>query len=260
VKRTVSSAAGLFLSLVLLSLVFYAVDSLGWLLAFRGGVEAILVPVEKIVYSSSRIAVSPLEFVRFARTGTARIADLERQVAQLSVDAARIFELEKENEAMRKLLGASLPPQWKYIPAAVVSKGEKLALGVGEMQGIKVGETVVWQDILLGTVVSVSNRQSSVRLLLDPESRIPAYVPRSGADGLVIGRFNSQIILTQVLQAGDLKQDDLLLTSGGSDLPRGLIIGKIGKIISDETDVYKEALVEPIVDLGSLDTVFVVRE
>jgi len=260
VKREVSSSLGFFLVLVLISICLFVIDSLGWVRAIRRGIENVLVPVEKAVYSASRLVGVPLEMVRFSRSGMARITDLERQLAQLSVDTVRVYELEKENEAMRKLLGVSLPPQWSYVPAAVIGKGEKLALGVGEIHGLRGGEAVVWQDIFLGTVASVSKRQSVVRLLVDPESRVSTFVPRSGIDGLLVGRFGSQMVFSQVLQAGDLREGDLVATLGESGIPRGLLVGKVGKILSDETDVYKEALVEPIVDIGKLDTVFVLKE
>jgi len=259
VRKGFSSSLILFLSLVFASILLFLVDRSGWIREVRGGFERLLLPVEGAVYRTSQGLVTPLRLLRFARSGTARIADLERQVSELAVDAVRVWDLERENEAMRKLLGSPLPPQWIYVPAPIVGRGDELALGVGEVAGIAGGEAVVWQDMLFGTVATVSKRQSSVRLLTDPESRIPVFVPRSRVDGLVEGRFGSQVVLTQVLQSGDLIEDDLVVTSGESGIPRGLVVGKVGAVISDETDVYKELLVEPIVDIGLIDTVFVIK-
>jgi rod shape-determining protein MreC len=258
-KVEVSLAVRMFVLWLGLSLALFGLDLLGIFGGVRGMVEAVLVPVEQTVYGVSRALRSPIQTVRFWRTGVARIADLERQVAELTVDSARLASLEEENTAMRKLLDAPLPAKWSFIPASVVGRGEEISIGVGVREGVSTEDVVVWGDVILGIVSEVSQRQSKMRLLNDPESKIPVYLPSSGADGLLQGKFGSQMMLTQVLQSVKLYEDESVVTSGAFGPPRGLVVGRLSEVVSDETDVYQEALIEPIVDVSSLQTVFVVK-
>src|SRR3989344_3212619 len=98
-----------FLILAALSLLLVFADRTKVITVLRRSVESILVPVERAVFDASPAVRSPVDALRSWRSGTARIADLEGQVTQLTVDSAKLSSLEDENEAMRRLLGAPLP-------------------------------------------------------------------------------------------------------------------------------------------------------
>lgn len=246
--------------LVLASVILIVVDRLGWVGWVRGGIETALIPVEKSVYQVSLLFRSPIQTLRFWRTGAVRIADLERQVAELTVDATKIVALEEENEAMRRLLGAPLSPQWRFIPAPIIGREDRLLLGVGSKDGAQIGDSVVWDEVLVGMITEVTPRKSSVTLLNDSTSKIPVYIPLSGADGLLVGSFGSQMAMSEVLQSASITRGETVVTSGSFGPARGLIVGKTSEILSDETDVYQVILVEPILDLSQLQTLFVVKE
>ncbi len=259
-RFTVSAPVKMFVVWVGISAALMLVDGLGWLGFLRSGVERVLVPIEQVFYSASSAVRAPVESVRFWYIGSQRVADLERQVATLSVDAARVLQLEEENEAMRVMLGAPLPASWKFIPAPVIGTGEMFSIGAGEEQGVLVGDAVVWEETLLGVVTNVSGRKSSVRLLTDPETNISVYAPRTGAEGVVVGKFGSQAMVSQILQKKELEKGDVFLTSGAIGAPRGLVVGKVSEVISGESDLYKEAVLELPLDTGNLLTVFVAKE
>lgn len=256
----ISSELRVFLVWAGISVALLGLDRLGLFGGVRNLTEGALIPVEQGVFRFSTLLRSPFEMLRFWRTGTARIADLERQVAELTVDAAKLAALKEENAAMRRLLDAPLPAQWSFLPAPIVGRGEEMSIGIGVRDGVEVGDEVISEEVLIGTVSQASQRQSSVRLLKDPASKVPVYLPASGADGLLEGRFGSQMVLTQVLQSAEIKQDEMVVSSGAFGAARGLVVGKVAKIISEENDVYKEALVEPLFDINWLQTVFVVKK
>lgn len=255
-----SAPARTFVVFATISLLLIGTDRIGLLSGVRSIFDSVLVPVERGAYQVSLAIRKPFEILRFWRTGVSRIADLERQVAELNVEVARVKQLEEENWAMRKLLDAPLSPSWSFVPAAVLGKQEHLSIGIGSDKGIEVGEAVIFEKVLLGVVFEVSSKRSRVRLLTNPESKISVYDSQTSADGLLVGEFGSQMIITQVLQKQDLRKDDLLITSGDIGAPRGLVVGKIEEVISDETDIHKRAIVKPFIDVSSLNTVFVVKE
>ncbi|OGY16279.1 MAG: hypothetical protein A2785_01670 [Candidatus Chisholmbacteria bacterium RIFCSPHIGHO2_01_FULL_49_18] len=248
-----------FLILAALSLLLVFADRTKVITVLRRSVESILVPVERAVFDASPAVRSPVDALRYWRSGTARIADLERQVTQLTVDSAKLSSLEEENQAMRRLLGAPLPRQWKFIPAPIIGRGDEISLGVGAVDGVEEGDAVIWEEVLLGTVAHVSQRQSLMLSVSDSRSSIPVYLPDSGADGLLQGRFSSQMLLTQVLQSANLPLGTVVVTSGTFGPPRGLVVGKVSEILSDETAIFQEAVVEPTLSLDSVSTVFVTK-
>lgn len=260
-KRTeIASSLKIFIIWIALSFLLMGVDSLGWIGFLRGGIERLVIPVERRLVSVSSTLKMPLDAIRFLRTGRQRISDLERQVAELTVDATKVVVFEEENSALRKLIGAEFPDDWSFIPASVLSRGDTFSISAGRKQGVTIGDSVVWEDIILGTVVDVSENMSSLRRLSDAESRIPVYVPSTGARGLLEGRFDSQIVMSQILQEEEVKEGDTVVTSGDSQVLRGFVVGKVKKVEVEESDVYKEAFVEPVVNVGRLNTVFVVKE
>lgn len=245
---------------LILSAALLGLDGLGLFGFLRRGVERVLIPVERSIYGVSEVLSTPFSALRYYRNGAVRVADLERQVAELTVDSVRVKELEKENEAMRVLLGVPLPKEWTFVPANFISRGDQFSIAAGEVAGVKEGEAVIHGDILVGTVAKVSSYQSIIRPLAHPETRIAVHLPRTGAKGVVTGKFGSQIILTQVLQEEEVSKEDLVVTTGEFGSPKGLVVGKVSEIISKETDVHKEALVVPLTDNKFLDVVFVIKE
>lgn len=259
-RLVISEPLAKFFIWVAISIFLIGLDSVGWLGAVRGLVEGVLVPVEQTGFRASQSLLTPIETLRFWRSGAARIADLERQVAELSVDATKLLALEEENEAMRRLLGAQLPAKWRFIPAPLLGRGDEVTIGVGKRDGVSKGDAVVREEVLIATVKKASERQSSLMLLTDANSKISVYVPRTGTDGILVGRFGSQMVMTQILQSEKTEEGDTVVSDGKFGAPRGLVVGKVGAILSDETDVYKEVLVEPILNFALLYTVFVVKE
>lgn len=258
-RSSVFSQARIFIFYSVISGLLLLGDSRGWLRFVHGGAERVIIPLQRATNSLSLVIGTPFQVVRFWYRGSQRIEDLERQVAKLSVDAAKVFELENENEAMRLLLGASLPSKWRYIPAAVVGVGEQFSIGVGEVEGIVVGDAVVWEDVLVGIVSEVSAHQSKVKRLDDADTLISVYVASSGTRGVVVGEFGSRVLLKEVLQDEQLQAEDILVTSGEIGAPRGFAVGKVVSVESKESDVYKLAVVETLVDSNKLREAFVVK-
>jgi cell shape-determining protein MreC len=245
----------LFVAFVLLG-----ADSYGLLRFFRSGLELIIIPIEKISYEFGKTLNYPIKVFTYWRSGTERIADLERQVAELMVDSARTNQLEEENLAMRDQLGANLPRSIKLIPAAILGKGDLVSISAGSNLGLASGDLVISKDILLGTIDEVSARKSTVRLLTDPKSKISIYSPRYGTEGIASGRFGSQLIASQVLQQERLVVEDNFLTSGSIGAPRGLLVGRIEKVTSNTNDVFQEAVLRQPLDISTLVTVFVLKQ
>lgn len=216
-------------------------------------------PEQYLLYSLKQGAQSTFSFLVFWRSGEARIKNLEWRVMELSAVKNRAEALEKENAELRKQLGTTSLKGHRQLPAVVLGLSRYLEIGVGTDQGVAVGQTVVYGDNLVGRVVRLSAFVSFVQLPRDPESKIAVRV--GGVRGLVKGEFNTEMNISQVAQNEELKTGDLVFTSGeGATYLPGMVVGKLGGIQTDQTGLFKQAEVTPLVDYSTLTTVFVVSE
>lgn len=118
---------------------------------------------------------------------------------------------------------------------------------------------------LVGRVETVDRRTCQVVLItsLSSESRISALVQSPShrpAAGLLRGTGGE--LLSLELSQTDLGADagDLVVTSGFSDqIPRGLVIGRIRQIKNDAEFGRRTALVEPMVKIGEIHEVLVIK-
>jgi cell shape-determining protein MreC len=65
--------------------------------------------------------------------------------------------------------------------------------------------------------------------------------------------------LSYVPQAQELKKDDILVSSNlDSLIPAGLVVGRVEEIKFSAEELFKTAVVSPLVDFNTLSTVAIV--
>jgi rod shape-determining protein MreC len=243
-----------YLVLLGLSGVLWWADGRGWLDWLKRPAAVVAQPIQRRLYRLSRgKQVEPKPA-------------LTKETTEKTVLEAEIWRLKEENEQLRQLLGAPLPPDWQFIPANILQLGEDfLLVDMGEDGGVAKGDQVlvltategVKNGVLLGRIEVVGPRQARVRLLNQAESRVKVQSSQ-GALGVVKGE-DGQLRLTEVLQQDSLERGDLLLTKGGDGWKPGLAVGRVGAVEKVETAVYQQAEVEPVVAIEELTQVFVVK-
>ena len=140
---------------------------------------------------------------------------------------------------------------------------QRFTLNRGTMHGVEVNMPVVVTAGLVGSVTEVGLNWCTVTTILENESSVGAYVPRSGAVGIVSGDYEKMqdglCKFTYVEADADVQVGDPVYTGGtGSMYPSELLIGEICEI---EVDEYSRALiasVKPSVDLKELDWVVII--
>lgn len=247
----------LFISLIFLSLIFLGLDKLQYLSWLKRPIEGLTNPIKKEVYDL-RSKIYDLRSDKPDPIILQQKADhLERENADLLV---KLNELEKENNSMRKLLGAPLPANWKFIPAKVLSiKEGVMTINKGFDDGVKENQTVLVDNIIIGRIIKVNPKLSRLMLPTHKESNIKVKVNGIEAKG-VVKASAGQLVLDEVLQESKLTKGQIVVTTGEEEIyPANLIIGKIEEIEKNETAVYQKAIINPLVDYNSLEAVFVVK-
>lgn len=252
----------IFLLLLFLSGILLFLDQKGWIGSVRGVVERPILAIEKKFYDFKLSTTQVFQPLSYWRSGEKELMRLQGQIRQLALESGQLSACLEENEEMRRLLGAPLPPQWKFLPAKVVGVSEKMRIDKGEKDGIEEGMMVVSENILVGKVVSVEERSALVQLPTDINSKIPVVVKKPGAAGvqargLLLPQSEGKLIVDRILQSEDVRVGDLVLTAGEDWLP-DLLIGQIEEVLGREAEIYKKARLFPLIDYQSLRLVFII--
>jgi rod shape-determining protein MreC len=128
----------------------------------------------------------------------------------------------------------------------------------GRVHGVRSGMPVISEDGLVGLVTSASRYSARSMLLLDRQSAVDGTVQRSRARGIVRGRGVDDLEFEFVVRGGDVRVDDVIVTSGlGGVFPKGLRIGRVTKVSDPGARLIQHATIDPAVDFGRLEQVFV---
>ncbi|MBR4032529.1 MAG: rod shape-determining protein MreC [Clostridia bacterium] len=195
------------------------------------------------------------------------IDEIERLEGELADSQA----IKEENERLREYIEFKKTyPNLALTEALIISSESEnhstiFTLNKGREDGINVGMPVVISKGVVGSVCEIGSTWCKVRVITEASSSIGAYVSRSGEIGLIEGDISlkntGECILNYLPADADIEIGDLIYTSGlGSVYPRGLLIGEVTDIKTDEYLRAKIARVRCAVNFDSLTYVMIVTD
>lgn len=219
-------------------------DYFGFLKPFKSFFESkLVIPV--------RISLKPVIETQTCPESQAEILSLKTQIASLK----------EEIISTRRLLGAPLPSDWRFLPVKVIGGSEdEIIIDKGEVDGIKKDFAAISAGIYLGKVEKVSPKISKIRLPAGQDSKEVAKIVNKESlslvgKGLLLGKGGGKMELREILAEEEVDQDDLVVvTVEGFDLP----VGKISSVNYKKGDVFKTALVEQEIKARNLQTIFLI--
>lgn len=187
-----------------------------------------------------------------------KVSDLQSQLAEAQVDV-------RDNQVLRSSLGfvknnkLDLQP-CEVISANVLNLTDTLVIDCGSEQGVEEGRAVMVEGHVVGKIIYAGKSTSTVLLATSSNFVLDARVSKSGQAAVVEGSFNSGILLDQLPQSSSLEKGWLIVTAGiNSAVPKDLLIGEVGEIISVPNDLFKKASLITPVDFNNLEFVYVVK-
>jgi rod shape-determining protein MreC len=264
--RTRWLTIGLVGALLLLGL---ALGQLGYLQPVRNATRALLAPFQAGLTNLGTDASDLLRSARDLRDLRQNNAQLQAEVNRLSVENARLTEVEHENESLRQLLNFKRNNPWYDYKAATVV-GHKIGqdtsnllfsifIDVGARDGVAVDMPVVTDRGLVGRVVAVGPNVAEVLPLIDPASAVNARVSNSRVTGVVRGNIDGGLVMERIPQGETVSPGDIVLTSGlGGNFPDKLVIGQVTEVFQRDLDMFQSARIRSTVDFGKLEMVLVI--
>ena len=194
---------------------------------------------------------------------------LEQENRELKERLEEAELAEMENERLRDYLGMK-----NQYPTFVMEEGMVIShsagnymtgftLNRGTLHGIEVNMPVAVPEGIVGYVTDVGLNWCMVSTIIETASAVGAYIPRSGATGIVNGdaalRHEGVCKITYLDPNADIAVGDKVLSSGnGSVYPAELLIGEVIAVEVDEYSRTLVATVKPAVDFSDLQYMMII--
>jgi rod shape-determining protein MreC len=179
------------------------------------------------------------------------------------------LQKELENAQMKAMLAmqrdTTFPAGVQLVTARVVARSttawySTVTINVGSGRGVEVYDPVINGAGLVGRVTKVDANAAQVTLITDQQSYVDAMVQPGGAQGIISGSVTGDVTLQYVDKNERVEVGQYVVTSGrqGSVFVRGIPIGQIESVGSQEVELYQSISLRPFVDFRKLDLVQVV--
>ena len=188
---------------------------------------------------------------------------LKRQVLQLERENRSLEEIRQENIRLRRLLSMKGNIEYKTIEARVIARNPEfllsnvLYINRGANDGLKIDFPVLSGDGIIGRTVFVSEKQSQVQLITNPDASIGAMVGDDRTPGVLSGTGKSLLELKYISNTKQIAEGEIVRSSGLDEIfPKGFLLGKIVDVQKNKEGFYNIE-VQPAADLYHIEEVSV---
>lgn len=243
-----------FFLFILLALAVFGISFTPVGKAITGTFEQLLLPVQKSLFAT----------IGYGSRAATPEEKLREENIKLQTALAKQDDLIKEINALRDQFKTTEPSPKQLLPAQVVGgANDEFILDKGSADGIKAGNILISKDNLVGTVTKVSVHRSIGQLITKNNATFTAKTAKTSALGIIQGKGEERLLFANVVLADKLEKNDIVMTKGDEDetgkgFPPDLIVGKIVAVNKKPSNLFQSAVVEPLIDFGKLETVFVI--
>lgn len=182
---------------------------------------------------------------------------------------ADVNDLEIENNELRKIIDKKESLRaFNPIQATVIARNpdqweEKIIIDRGEIHGVEVNMAVMTSQGLIGKVILTTPYTSTIELLStqNPNYRVSAVISnKEEVFGLIEGydEKRKELILKRIDSEFEVKKGQKVTTSGlGGIFPKGILIGEVTEVTTDDYGLTKLAYVKPAANFSILDHVII---
>ncbi len=256
---------------VLLAVVLAVISSLTGISIPDMAVKGILTPIRAGASMLTDKAQQMYNYMFEFESLEAENAELKERLAQLEEDARKAESVARENARLRQMMGLKESnPSWVLVDAYIISRSSQqwsstFTVNQGALSGVEKGMCAVTANgEVVGLVSEVGANYAVIKTVLDSSLEVSATISSSGYNGMVQGGYSTGqdglLRMDYLPSSAVIRNNDQVVTSGSTVYPRNLVIGNVVDAGFDDTGVAKYALLEPAVNVGSLEQVFILTE
>jgi rod shape-determining protein MreC len=221
-------------------------------------------PIQYIVKTPSSFLSSYIKEEETINQLRLKIDKLAKDNKVLKMNLQRITSLENEVSRLRSIKSV-MTEKIKNIKISkithrdVIPNKESLQMNIGSKDFIKIGQTVMGTNGLVGQVVEVSMYSSKVLLITDINSNVPAINTRTGKQLIIKGRSQDDFLEISFLKNNtDIRSGDLIVTSGQAGrFIASLNVGRVIEIIRNEGERFATVIIEPSEYINDINEVII---
>jgi rod shape-determining protein MreC len=183
--------------------------------------------------------------------------DLRNQLHQVD-------DLRRENEELRRLNGLAARGGYKTVTCRVVAIGPDnfewtATVDCGSRDGVRVDQTVLNGDGLVGKVLAVAPFSAQVLLAIDPEFTVIGRLAAHGTTGPVTGQGLDPMEMQLLAPTAVVSKGEAIVSNGvQGGIVWGVPIGVVTKVSTERSVLTRTVTVRPFVKFTALDAVGVV--
>ena len=231
----------------------------------------VVVPFQKGINSIGRWFVSLSDGFKNSEELSAKIDELEDQIAALEEENTMLAQDRQELERLRAFYDPDVSySQYEKTAANVISKDpgnwfSSFVIDKGSNDGIQVDMNVIASGGLVGLVTEVGSDWAVVRSIMDDSSSVSAMTVTTEDTCIVSGDLTlideGRLYFDQMNTSDNVVAGEKVVTSHISDkyLP-GILIGSIYEINEDSNHLTKNGYILPAVDFSSIHEVLVITQ
>jgi rod shape-determining protein MreC len=232
----------------------------------RAVVATLLHPVERVLRTPIDAISSANEYVGGLGSAIEGEQKARRELANQSARAAKVEQLEKENERLRALLHLREALKVNAQAAEVLYDAadpysRKVIIDRGGRQGVVLAAPVINEAGVLGQVTRVYPYSAEVTLLTDKEAAIPVLNMRTQARSAAFGNPNGAGLELRFMAGNaDVQVGDVLATSGVDGVyPAGVPVATVTNIDRKVDAGFARIALSPLAQPDSVRHVLVLE-
>lgn len=197
-----------------------------------------------------------------------KIETLQEENDRLQNMENEIAKLEDENRTLRELLELKeYFENYEMVAANVIAYDvsdwfNEFTIDKGTDDGINRGDVVITPKGLAGIVYSTTGSSAKVRCIVDEQYILYGRIDRSNELVRIRGtsneNYSAKLKVDRIAETTDLFVGDKIITAeSGGVYPKGLVLGTVTEIFTDEVSNERYAYVEPAVNFTTVSRFFV---
>ena len=199
---------------------------------------------------------------------------LNKKYKKIDLMDAKYEESQKEINDLKKVLKLNnVLSESEYLNSTVLFRDigywyNNITIDRGTSSDIKKGMAVITDDGLIGVISSTSSLTSVVKLLTTNEvnNKISVKI-KVGEDDYVYGLIAGYDKKSKCLKIENISDNkkipkgSLVTTTGfGSNIPSGILVGRVNRIIKDNFDLSNTLLVKSSVNFNNINYVTIIKK
>ena len=195
------------------------------------------------------------------------ISKLKKENLKIKVNLQRIDVLENEVTRLRSIKAAAIKKIEnikiaKVIQRDVIPNKKSLKMNIGLKDNIKMGQTVMGVNGLIGQVVEINSFTSKVLLITDSSSNVPAIIARTGQQVIVKGESQTDMMEISFLKnEANIQKGDLIVTSGQAKrFIASIKVGRVTDVVNNEGERFSTVTLMPLENINDINEVIVTSD